>query len=139
MTCNHLVRLESQANQGDGTPLIGSTAPVTNTGSAQNRPTPYQRVVQLQTPCESGVESSRSSRSTSTRRVQPPSMFKPKHGRKASSPRLTSYVRDIMCLPRDSKTDHEKVVIPRGTRRTFIGENGVVGKIRFTSLLSAEN
>ena len=74
--CESLSRLASQANQDDGTPLIGSTAPVTNTGSAQNRPSPYQRAVQLQTPSrESGVETSGSSRSTSTRRFQQPSMF----------------------------------------------------------------
>ncbi len=37
------------------------------------------------------------------------------------------------------KSEDGKVTIPRGTRRTYLAESGLIGKIQFTSDMSAQD
>ena len=93
-----------------------------------SRPTPYQRASSMQLV------------SSNTRRFEPPTIFRStKRGKKnVGTPRSISYVRDIMCLPLRSKSSDGKVIIPRGSRRAFLAENGLIGKIQFTSIMSSQ-
>ena len=52
--------------------------------------------------------------------------------------KTTHYVQDILCLPRSWCKNPQHVVIPCGTRRSFLAENGLLGKIQFDSDMSAE-
>lgn len=48
---------------------------------------------------------------------------------------MISYVRDIICLPKDY-CRKDKVVIPRGDKRIVLAENGLIGKVQFNSGMS---
>ncbi len=44
-----------------------------------------------------------------------------------------------MLLSSYMKSQEGKVIIPRGYRRTYLAEHGLIGKIQFTSDMSAED
>lgn len=52
---------------------------------------------------------------------------------KASSIRMTYYVRDIVLLPREFKGNNNNVSIPRSKKRTLLAQAGLVGKIEFNT------
>ena len=56
---------------------------------------------------------------------------------RASNTKVTTYVRDIICLPKDYTTA-DRIVIPRGERRSILAQNGLVSKLQFDSGMSAE-
>ena len=71
------------------------------------------------------------------RRFPPPTLFSRKRAKPASNnTKVISYVRDIVCLPKDY-CRKDKVVIPRGDKRTVLAENGLIGKVQFHSGMSA--
>ncbi len=47
--------------------------------------------------------------------------------------KVISYVRDIILLPNEFKSDEGDVVIPRNSRREKLGKTGLVGKIEISS------
>ena len=64
-------------------------------------------------------------------------MFSRKRSKAAKNTKVTTYVRDIVCLPEvTSKCD--KIVIPRGEKRSILAENGLVGKLQFHSDMPEE-
>lgn len=69
----------------------------------------------------------------------PPSLFLQKR-KKFAGGRATKtvyYVRDILCMPASWCKNPRKVAIPRGERRNYLAENGLLGKIEFNSEMSA--
>ena len=87
------------------------------------------------------VSGERSSISAGTkRRFPPPTLFSRKRAKSAAasnSTKVVSYVRDIICLPREY-CYKDKVVIPRGEKRTMLAENGLIGKVQFHSGMSEQ-
>jgi len=64
-----------------------------------------------------------------------PSFFLRK--RKKSGLKTTHYVRDVLCLPASWCTG-TWISIPRGDRRSYLTENGLLGKIEFSSIMSSK-
>lgn len=107
--------------------------------TASNPLTPFQRALQLQASMRRGGASS-----ISISRPALPSVFRPaKRGKRCSTnntpvaSRPSIYVRDIMCLPNEFKRDDGTIHIPRGNNRSKLGDAGLIGKIEFTSAMSA--
>ena len=69
----------------------------------------------------------------------PPSLYSGSRRKKAKSvaASVTTYVRDIVCLPQSYCIGSEKVNIPRGERRSALAEYGLVGKVQFNSAMDA--
>lgn len=68
--------------------------------------------------------------------VPHPTLFSRKQPKPAANTtKVISYVRDIICLPKDYCCK-DKVVIPRGDKRTVLAENGLIGKVQFNSGMS---
>ena len=60
-------------------------------------------------------------------------------GGKSKKPRaLTTWDRDIVCLPNECKKAESAVPYPRGNFRARLCEEGLVGKVRLTSHMSVE-
>ena len=70
--------------------------------------------------------------------VPAPSFFLRKRKKSSQSPKETQYVRDILCLP-SSWCTMPWIPIPRGDRRSYLTENGLLGKIEFSSLMSSKD
>ncbi len=74
-------------------------------------------------------------------KFMPPSLFESnrnrKRGRKSKSdaPKVVSYVRDIVLLPKQFEKKGE-ISIPRATKRSRLGMAGLVGKIDINSDMS---
>lgn len=47
--------------------------------------------------------------------------------------KVTTYDRDIVCLPKSSPSQNGRYVIPRRDTRAQLGANGLIGKIRLSS------
>ena len=131
------------------TPLANQTTPAVNSAtlyqrvSAVGSSSPCVRRDQLAGPSRAHAGGSRSSAedSSSRKRYCSPSMFLPKRSRRADSqPKRTTYVRDILCLPREYQGKSGTVVVPRGARRSALAseEVGLFGKIEFQSDWTAE-
>ncbi len=78
--------------------------------------------------------------SSRKRRSGLPSMFMGK--RRCSEERngkINCYVRDIICLPKEWSDNSPKISIPRNAKRNLLAELGLVGKIEFTSAMSADD
>lgn len=78
-------------------------------------------------------------RQSKRNKATPPSLFLQKrkkfvggHGTKT-----VNYVRDILCLPTFWCKNPRHVTIPRGEKRNYLAENGLLGKIEFSSDLDA--
>ena len=62
-------------------------------------------------------------------------MFAKRKTRVSNPPtKVSSYVRDLVCLPREfCAVRDEKICIPRGERRSKLARAGLVGKLQFNS------
>lgn len=71
------------------------------------------------------------------KKFPPPSVTKRRRttGQQTKS-KVTSYVRDILCLPKTWTKDDSRISIPRGDRRSYLAESGLIGKIEFNSDMS---
>ena len=104
---------------------------------SERRVTAYQRASGLQTTTRRSISTTPGPESR--RRFAPPTMFKPKRARRgSSSPKPISYVRDIVCLPKELQAPDGNIHIPRGSRRTELADAGLLGKIQFSSVMSAQ-
>ena len=67
-----------------------------------------------------------------------PSFFLKKRKKFCQASKATQYVRDILCLPR-SWCNKSQIPIPRGHRRNYLAENGLLGKIEFNSTMTSKD
>ena len=51
---------------------------------------------------------------------------------------ITTWDRDIICLPRTSKKEDNYIPYPRGKFRARLGRDGLVGKVYITSNMTVE-
>ena len=70
--------------------------------------------------------------------IPSPSFFLRKPKKSCQGPKETKYVRDILCLPANWCTS-TRIPIPRGDRRSYLTENGLLGKIEFSSVMSSKD
>ncbi len=75
------------------------------------------------------------------RNATPPSLFLQKRKKFAGgrATKTVHYVRDILCMPPAWCKNPWHVTIPRGEKRNYLAENGLLGKIEFNSEMSAED
>ena len=57
---------------------------------------------------------------------------------KKSKNSITTWDRDIICLPRTSKKEDNYIPYPRGKFRARLGRDGLVGKVHLTSNMTVE-
>ena len=92
-------------------------------------------------PLVQGEPAARTSGLSSQKRrtFPPPSLYSGSRRKKAKSvaASVTTYVRDIVCLPQSYCVGSEKVNIPRGERRSALAEYGLVAKVQFNSAMDA--
>lgn len=67
-----------------------------------------------------------------------PSLFLKKRKKFNQAAKASQFVRDILCLPKSWCTSPQ-IPIPRGNRRNFLAEKGLLGKIQFNSLMSSDD
>ena len=70
------------------------------------------------------------------RKLPPPAFKESRRVSQQASNKVTNYVRDILCLPRSWVADDGRIAIPRGERRSFLAETGLIGKVQFHSDMS---
>ena len=77
----------------------------------------------------------------SKRNATPPSLFLQKRKRFSGgrTTKTVHYVRDILCMPASWCNNPRHVTIPRGEKRNYLAENGLLGKIEFNSEMNAED
>lgn len=85
---------------------------------------------------ELSQEHSRASKRSNSTPV--PSFFVRKRKKFGQASKATQYVRDILCLP-SSWCTRPRIPIPRNDRRSFLTENGLLGKIEFSSAMSSKD
>ncbi len=62
-----------------------------------------------------------------------------KGGAKAKKQKtVTTWDRDIVCLPNNSLQEDKSISYPRGKFRARLGRDGLVGKVHLTSIMSVE-
>lgn len=59
-------------------------------------------------------------------------------GRSKKPKAVTTWDRDIICLPSDSKQGENYIPYPRGKVRANLGRDGLVGKVHLTSEMTIE-
>ena len=85
--------------------------------------------------------SSLGNRQTKRNKATPPSFFLQKRKKFAGghATKTVQYVRDILCIPASWCKNPGHVTIPRGERRNYLAENGLLGKIEFNSEMTAKD
>ena len=64
--------------------------------------------------------------------------FKKKRKKFNQATKASQFVHDILCLPKSWCTKPQ-IPIPRGHRRNFLAERGLLGKMQFNSLMSSDD
>ena len=70
--------------------------------------------------------------------IPAPSFFLSKRKKGCQASKATQYVRDILCLP-SSWCTGPQISIPRRDKRSFLTDNGLLGKIEFNSAMSSKD
>ena len=66
------------------------------------------------------------------------SFFLRKQKKSCQGPKETKYTRDILCLP-GSWCTRPRIPVPRRDRQSYITENGLLGKIEFSSVMLSKD
>ena len=103
--------------------------------------TPQRKVTEYQRAANQGTKKNKLS-------VAPPSLFSQSSSSRRSNSRKrkqsdvqaksTTYVRDIVLLPEEFRSENGSICIPRSTRREKLGKAGLVGKIEITSSMTED-
>ena len=75
-------------------------------------------------------------------KFSPPSLFENMRSRRSKRPgqpaKVINYVRDVVLLPNEFRARNGEISVPRASRRSKLGQAGLVGKIEIDSDMTGE-